>query len=69
MAYRMGKAKGVWIPEAEDWLTKNYGAKIAEGAEARVYAKTGDTHVVKLRTSIYATWKPLRYTTIFSLKQ
>lgn len=39
----------------EDWLTKNYGAKIAEGAEARVYAKTGDTHVVKLRTSIYAT--------------
>lgn len=55
MAYRMGKAKGVWIPEAEDWLTKNYGAKIAEGAEARVYAKTGDTHVVKLRTSIYAT--------------
>ncbi len=49
------KAKQVWIPEAEVWLTKNYGEKIAEGAEAKVFGRTDDTHVVKLRTSIYAT--------------
>ena len=28
---------------------------IAQGAEAKVYGRTGDTHVIKLRTSIYAT--------------
>ena len=28
---------------------------IAQGAEAKVYGQTGDTHVIKLRTSIYAT--------------
>ena len=48
-------AKGVWVPEAETWLNANYGAMLAQGAEAKVYARTGDTHVVKLRTSIYAT--------------
>lgn len=47
--------KGVWVPQAETWLTANYGGILAQGAEAKVYAKTGDTHVVKLRTSIYAT--------------
>ena len=36
-------------------LCQSFGDKIAEGAEAKVYYKTGDTHVVKLRTSIYAT--------------
>ena len=48
-------AKGVWVPEAETWLTATYGTMLAQGAEAKVYARTGDTHVVKLRTSIYAT--------------
>ena len=49
------ESQGVWIPEAEEWLTDSYGPMIAQGAEAKVYYKTGDTHVVKLRTSIYAT--------------
>ena len=47
--------QGVWVPEAEQWLTENYGQMVAQGAEAKVYYKTGDTHVVKSRTSIYAT--------------
>jgi len=49
------EAKGVWVPEAEKWLEERYGQKMAMGAEAIVYGRTGDTHVVKLRTSIYAT--------------
>jgi len=47
--------KGIWVPEAEQWLTATYGPMMAQGAEAKVYGKSGDTHVVKLRTSIYAT--------------
>ena len=47
--------KGCWIPEAEVWLHETYGQKLARGAEAKVFCKRGDTHVVKLRTSIYAT--------------
>ncbi len=49
------ESEGVWIPEAEEWLYENFGPLIAKGAEAKVYYKTGDTHVIKLRTSIYAT--------------
>ena len=52
---RWAEAKDVWIPEADNWLTDNYGPLIAQGAEAKVFYKTGDTHVVKARTSIYAT--------------
>ena len=48
------EAKDIWIPEANDWLLNTYGNEIAEGAEAKVYYKTGDTHVIKARTSIYA---------------
>ena len=47
--------KGCWIPEAEAWLQESYGQELARGAEAKVFCKSGDTHVVKLRTSIYAT--------------
>ena len=47
--------KGCWIPEAEVWLHETYGQELARGAEAKVFCKMGDTHVVKLRTSIYAT--------------
>ena len=47
--------KGCWIPEAEVWLHETYGQELARGAEAKVFCKRGDTHVVKLRTSIYAT--------------
>ena len=46
---------GVWIPEAEQWLMENNARKIAQGAEAVVYYKTGDLAVFKARTSIYAT--------------
>ncbi len=52
---RWAEEKGVWIEHAEEMLTDNYGPIIAQGAEAKVYGRTGDTHVVKLRTSIYAT--------------
>ena len=45
----------MWIPQAEEWLNSNYGPMLAKGAEAKVYARSGDTHVVKLRASIYAT--------------
>lgn len=47
--------KGVWVPKAEEWLEEQYGPELAHGAEAKVYCKKGDTHVVKLRTSIYST--------------
>lgn len=46
---------GYWIPEAENWLVSEYGPMMAQGAEAKVFGRTGDTHVIKLRTSIYAT--------------
>lgn len=49
------ETKGVWIPNSEQILCQSFGDIIAEGAEAKVYYKTGDTHVVKLRASIYAT--------------
>lgn len=55
MVEQWASAKGVWVPEAEIWLTVNYGTMLAQGTEAKVFARTGDTHVVKLRTSIYAT--------------
>ncbi|MCQ2217137.1 MAG: hypothetical protein MJZ33_01475 [Paludibacteraceae bacterium] len=47
--------KGVWVPNSEELLVANYGPMMAQGAEAKVFGKQGDTHVVKLRTSIYAT--------------
>ena len=49
------ESKGVWVSDAEKYLTANYGAIVAQGAESKVYARTGDPCVVKLRTSIYAT--------------
>ena len=49
------EAKGIWVDRAEEMLMAKYGPIIAQGAEAKVYGRTGDTHVIKLRTSIYAT--------------
>ena len=49
------EAKGVWVADAEEMLTQTYGPMMAQGAEAKVYGQSGDTHVVKARTSIYAT--------------
>ena len=52
---RWAETKDVWIPDAEKWLVASYGEKIAQGVEAKVYYKSGDTAVVKARASIYAT--------------
>lgn len=49
------EAKKCWFPDAEQELQSEYGAMIAQGAEAKVYYKDGDTSVIKMRTSIYAT--------------
>ena len=49
------EAKRVWFPDAEADIESEYGQMIAQGAEAKVYYKDGDTSVVKMRTSIYAT--------------
>ena len=49
------EAKGVWVEQAEEMLAVGYGPMMAQGAEAKVYGRSGDTHVIKLRTSIYAT--------------
>lgn len=45
----------LWIDDSERILTEYFGSKIAQGAEAKVYYKEGDTAVVKERASIYAT--------------
>ncbi|MBQ9137724.1 MAG: hypothetical protein IJX65_03705 [Alistipes sp.] len=48
-------AKGLWFTNAIPDIESEYGPKIAQGAESMVYYKDGDTSVVKVRTSIYAT--------------
>ena len=55
MVQRWAEAKRCWFPNAEQDIESEYGAMIAEGAEAKVYYKEGDTSVIKIRTSIYAT--------------
>ncbi len=45
----------LWIENSESILTEHFGPKIAQGAEAKVYYREGDTSVVKERASIYAT--------------
>lgn len=49
------KAKGIWFDNAQEDIESEYGPMIAQGAESMVYYKGGDTSVVKIRTSIYAT--------------
>ena len=49
------KAKGLWFPDAQEVIEAEYGPMIAEGAESKVYYKGGETSVVKIRASIYAT--------------
>ena len=55
LVQQWAKAKGLWFSNPEKLLTSVYGPMIAQGAEAKVYYKTGDTSVVKERTSIYST--------------
>ncbi|MBQ7664214.1 MAG: hypothetical protein IJS43_03235 [Bacteroidaceae bacterium] len=49
------KTAGLWVEDSERILTEAFGPKIAQGAEAKVYYRTGDTSVVKERASIYST--------------
>lgn len=48
-------AKKLWIPDSERWINSSFGPKIAQGAEAKVYYRSGSTSVIKERTSIYST--------------
>jgi len=49
------KAVGLWFEHSESIIEKNFGPMIAQGAEAKVYYKEGDSSVAKERTSIYST--------------
>lgn len=49
------KAAHLWIDSAEQIISRNFGPMIAQGAEAKVYYREGDTSVIKERTSIYST--------------
>ena len=49
------KAANLWVEGSEQILTDTFGPKIAQGAEAKVYYREGDTSVVKERASIYST--------------
>ena len=49
------KAAQLWVEGSEQIITRNYGPMIAQGAEAKVYYREGDTSVVKERASIYST--------------
>lgn len=55
LVQQWAEAKGCWFPHFEQLMEKTIGPKIAQGAEAVVYYKEGDTSVIKGRTSIYAT--------------
>ena len=48
-------ARGLWFTNAIYDIEAEYGPMIAQGAESMVYYKDGDTSVVKIRASIYAT--------------
>ena len=49
------KAASLWVEDSEQILTDTFGPMIAQGAEAKVYYREGDTSVVKERASIYST--------------
>jgi len=49
------KAAGLWFEHSDEILQRNFGPMIAQGAEAKVYYKDGDSSVAKERTSIYST--------------
>ena len=49
------RAKGLWFENSDSIIQKNFGPMIAQGAEAKVYYKEGDSSVAKERTSIYST--------------
>ena len=49
------KAASLWVEDSEQTLVNHFGPMIAQGAEAKVYYREGDTSVVKERASIYST--------------
>ena len=49
------KAARLWVEDSEKILTDTFGPMIAQGAEAKVFYREGDTSVIKERTSIYST--------------
>ena len=49
------RAANLWEDDSEQILIGEFGPMIAQGAEAKVYYKDGNTSVVKERTSIYST--------------
>lgn len=49
MVQRWAEAKQCWFPNAEQDIESEYGTMIAEGAEAKVYYREGDTSVIKIR--------------------
>ncbi len=51
------RAARLWVDDSDAILERTYGPMIAQGAEAKVYYRTGDTSVVKERTSIYSVWQ------------
>ena len=55
LVQRWVEAAKLWVPNSEKWITSAFGPMIAQGAEAKVYYRAGDTSVIKERTSIYAT--------------
>lgn len=55
LVQKWAEIQKLWIPNSEQWINSTFGPKIAQGAEAKVYYRSGDTSVIKERTSIYAT--------------
>ena len=51
------KTANLWEDNSEHFIIDEFGPMIAQGAEAKVYYKEGNTSVVKERTSIYSTWQ------------
>ena len=49
------KASNLWVENSSQILTSTFGPMIAQGAEAKVYYREGDTSVIKERASIYST--------------
>ncbi len=52
---KWAKEANLWVEDSERILIDEYGPMIAQGAEAKVYYREGDTSVIKERASIYST--------------
>jgi hypothetical protein len=52
---KWARVANLWEENSEQILISEFGPMIAQGAEAKVYYRDGDSSVVKERTSIYST--------------